>query len=135
MLNKLEEQGFVVAALNIVIAILCVLIMVTGARTVSEFITLSRPDSIDESDYDWYLDIKNYNALWRAYYSDETHTEDKEEYYALAQYYEANIFHKAFVHTGDMERAEKYAERMERAEEKMGGLIKAKDWIDDLMDE
>lgn len=135
MLDKLEEQGFVVVALNIVIVILCVLIMVMETRTVSEFVALISPEFIEESDYVWYLEIKNYNALWRAYYNDEVRTKDKQEYYALAQYYEAHIFHKAFNHVGDTERAEKYAERMEKAVEKMGDFIEVKDRIDDRVGE
>ena len=134
MLNKSEEQGPVVVVLNIVIVILCVLIMVMGTRTVSEFVELISPDSIEESDYVWYLEIKNYNAIWRAYYND-VHTEDKQEYYALAQYYEAQIFHTAFNHVGDTERAEKYAERMEQAVKKMGGFVDVKDRIDALVGE
>ena len=134
MLNKSEEQGFVVVALNIVIVILCVLIMVMGTRTVGEFVELISPDSIEESDYVWYLENENFNAIWRAYYND-VHTEDKQEYYALAQYYEAHIFYTAFTYTGDAERAEKYAERMEQAVKKMGGFVEVKDRIDALVGE
>lgn len=135
MLNKSEEQGFVVVALNIVIVILCVLIMVMGTRTVWEFVELISPDSIEESAYVWYLENENFNAIWRAYYTDTVRTEDKQEYYALAQYYEAQIFYTAFNHVGDTERAEKYAERMEQAVKKMGGFVGVKDRIDALVSE
>ena len=135
MLDKLEEQGPVVVALNIVIVILCVLVMVMGTRTVSEFVTLISPESYKESEYALCLEIENFNTLWWLYYDDEVRTEDKQEYYALAQYYEAHIFHTAYDHVGDTERAEKYAERMEQAVEKMGGLIGEKDRIDALVGE
>lgn len=135
MLDKLEEQGPVVVALNIVIVILCMLIMVMGTRTVSEFVTLISPESYEESEYALCLEIENFNTLWWLYYDDEVRTKDKQEYYALAQYYEAHIFHTAFDHVGDTERAEKYAERMEQAVKKMGGFIGAKDQIDALVGE
>lgn len=135
MLDKLEEQGPVVVALNIVIVILCVLIMVMGTRTVSEFVTLISPESYEESEYALCLEIENFNTLWWLYYDDEVRTKDKQEYYALAQYYEAHIFHTAFDHVGDTERAEKYAERMEQAVKKMGGFIGVKDQIDALVGE
>lgn len=127
--NSGERKPPVAAVLNIVIAILGVLIVVTGFRTASEFVEISR-NEVEESAYVRYLEDENFNAIWNAYYNDTARTKDKQEYYALAQYYEAHIFYTAFTRVGDMERAERYAERMAEAAEEMGDFIEVKKKID-----
>lgn len=58
---------------------------------------------------------------------------DMLEYYAVAEYYDAELMGKAYEKSGDMQKAMLYKEKQSEAETRMGDLHVLKEEIDSLL--
>ncbi len=120
---------FIIWTLNIVIIVLCIFLV---------FYLKGTKDEIDNA-LDYYqsteylgftIEQEEYHELAKTYYYNTLggyeSTEEEEECYGVARYYELAVIYKAYLETGNEEMVEAYKEKMLEAEEMMGDWIIAK---------
>lgn len=122
----------IVWILNIVIIILSLFLVINAGGMISEM----------RNAYDWSrsteymgfrIEQEEYHELVKTYYyntmSGYKSTEEEEEYYGVARYYDVAVVYKAYLTAGKEQMAQKYREKMQEAETMMGGWIIAKEGI------
>jgi len=122
--ERLQNHKVVILIMNIVIVVLCLLLVCTGAVMVEELrYAFSTYYSEDGMGYN--VEYGTYDHL-----VEQCHMLDAEEvkvsrkvkeYIGVAEYFEAAFFYKAFEAVGDAERAARAKEDMNTAYEEMGG--------------
>lgn len=123
---------FIIWTLNIVIIVLCIFLV---------FYLKGTKDEIDNA-LDYYksteylgftIEQEEYHELAKTYYYNTLggyeSTEEEEECYGVAKYYELAVVYKAYLETGNEEMVQKYREKMQEAESMMGEWIIAKEGI------
>lgn len=118
---------------NIVIGVLCVVLVITIAAVAFEFHDITRIYKYDEDRFLYALQYEEYDNMLRCMKENEVNnvktTETMEECYAIARYYEAVFYYKAYMEAGETEKAAEKAEIMEIQAEKMGQLSYAEEDI------
>lgn len=138
MQNKIKQkrQDIKIIILNIVIGVLVFFLLITGVYALEEF-SYEFDNGYKEDSFLYRIKDERYNEMVRMYHENEAYgkefDEEGQEYYAIAKYYEAASFCKAFSEAGDTERMERYLDKMEDAEEDMGAMAFVKDKIDEKL--
>ena len=130
---KSKEKGkvgrFIIWTLNIVIIALSVFLVIYIKGTKDEIDHAL--DNYHSTEYlGFTIEQEEYHELARTYYNNTLggyeSTEEEEECYGVARYYELAVIYKAYLETGNQEMIEVYKEKMLETEEMMGGWIIAK---------
>ena len=138
MQNKIKQkrQDIKIIILNVVIGVLVFFLLITGIYALEEF-SYEFDNGYKEDIFLYRIKDERYNEMVRMYHENEAYgkefDEEGQEYYAIAKYYEAASFYKAFSEAGDTERMERYLDKMEDAEEDMGAMSFTKDKIDEKL--
>ena len=123
-LKQTQKQSGALLIMNITIVVLC---LVLFGGTIYMFRQLndafSRPVRTRWMENN--LSSENYAYLLDNYHQDEVYggllSESKKECYGVAKYFEAASMYRAYLETGDTERAAIEKEKMDAAYEEMGG--------------
>lgn len=111
--------------LNIAIVLLA-LILIPFLFLVLEELKYSGRVQYKESTFAYRLEDGHYGSMVEYYHENvASHMEDEgnmEEYYAVARFYEAALYYKAFLNAGDETRSALYAEKMKEAQKELGSL-------------
>ena len=111
--------------LNIAIVLLA-LILIPFIFIFLEEWKYSRHTGYKENTFAYRLEDGRYGSMVEYYHENEAnHIEDNgniTEYYAVARFYEAALYYKAFLDAGDDARAAVYAEKMKAAQRDLGSL-------------
>jgi len=122
--------------LDIVIVLLCLALVAAAAFAVSSFRD-SFGWAYDADSFYYRLSDGDYGSAVEMYYLNEANKvkadDELRQYYAVAEYFEAASFYKAFRDAGDEGSAERYLARMEDAERRMGVLSFEAGKIDDIL--
>lgn len=131
-LKQTQKQSGALLIMNIVIIILC-LVLFGGTihmfqQLYSAFSRSMKTDWLESN-----VRNENYAYLIANYHEDEVYggilSGTKKECYGVAAYFEAASMYKAYLETGDTERAAREKEKMDAAYEKMGDWNIAADSI------
>lgn len=121
--KRSKKQKMMLIGMNIVIGILC---LVLFGRVVSmiESIVYACGRSVSAGQLGRDVRYDDFANLLGDYYTDvttgaRTNSEIK-EYYGVARYYEAMLWHRAYMETGDQERASEELKKAEEAYDEMG---------------
>ncbi len=118
--------------LNGMIIVLCCLLLMTVFVMIENFASAcSRPGSLEYMHYDieenrFHRLIDNYHYNMVAGFEGDA---EEQEYYGIAKYYEAAMLYKAYRASGNEELSQRFFEKMQQAEQEMGGWIITKDAI------
>ncbi len=120
-----KGQNVVKWILNALIVVMCFFFLLTAAMMVEScFDAYSQPYKNEDMFY-YQVEEERYSYLINCYYrntfSGFEGNADEQEYYGIAKYYEAAVLYRAYDVYGREEWADKFLERMEAAEEDMGG--------------
>lgn len=111
---------------NIVIVALCLVFVVFVFYTVSEFIGYYDSYHPDESDFLYSVQQQEYASMVQMMYRNEAAdiktNNTYEECYAVARYYEAATYYKAYQHVGNNKAAAEKLEIMKEQALQMGEL-------------
>lgn len=135
MRNKQEQQtrDVKVFLLNIVIGILIFLLIVGISYALGEW-SDSKDRGYEENSFLYRMEDGRYDEMVRMYHENRalgiTFDKEGQEYYAVAGYYEAASYYKAFTEAGDSARMEIYRRKMEAAAADMGAMSFVKSIID-----
>ncbi|MGN1146663.1 MAG: hypothetical protein ACI4R5_09455 [Acetatifactor sp.] len=127
MWNKLKAQmkDIRVLVLNIIIVVLVFLLIIRVIMLVGEF-SDSCERGYKEESFVYRMQDESYMSMVEMYHTNAglqlKSSKEAEEYYGVAQYYEAASYYKIFFEAGDVLRMEKYLQKMNEASEKMGEL-------------
>lgn len=122
-LKQSQKQQGALWVMNIVIVILCIVLFLGGIQMISAlrdaFARPSRAKYMENL-----IRYENYANLLNSYHEDVVYgglvTEAKKECYGVAKYFEAASMYRAYLETGDTERAAREKEKMDAAYEEMG---------------
>ena len=121
--KRSKKQKMMLIGMNIVIGILC---LVLFGRVVSmiESIVYACSRSVNAGQLERDVRYDDFASLLGDYYNDvttgaRTNSEIK-EYYGVARYYEAMLWHRAYMETGDQERASEEQKKADEAYDEMG---------------
>lgn len=131
-LKQSQKQQGALWLMNIVIVILCIVLFLGGIQMISAlrdaFARPSRAKYMENL-----IRYENYANLLNSYHEDVVYgglvTEAKKECYGVAKYFEAASMYRAYLETGDTERAAREKEKMDAAYEEMGDWNIAADSI------
>lgn len=138
MQNKIKQkkQDIKIVVLNVVIGVLVLFLLITGVYALEEF-SYEFDNGYKEDSFLYRIKDERFNEMVRMYHENEAYGkkfgEEGQEYYAIAKYYEAASFYKAFSEAGDTERTERYLSKMEAAADDMGAMAFTKDKIDEKL--
>ncbi len=122
--------------LDIVIVLLCFALVGAAAFAISSFHD-SFGWAYDADSFYYRLSDGDYGAAVEMYYLNQANNvkadDELRQYYAVAEYFEAASFYKAFSYAGDELRAEKYLAHMDEAESRMGALSFEADKINERL--
>lgn len=138
MNNKfsLEAKHLGIIALDLVIVAMCVVFVCTAASAIVSFHdAYDRGYKSDSLSYR--LRDENYAMLAEMTWKNRTYGKgedaDSQEYYAVADYYEAAILYHLYLESGDADRTEKWLAKMEDAESRLGVFKAEKQKIDQML--
>lgn len=138
MNNKfsLEAKQLGIIALDLVIVAMCVVFVCTAASAVMSFHdAYDRGYKSDSLSYR--LRDENYAMLaemtWRNRMHGMGEDVDLQEYYAVADYYEAAIQYRLCLEAGDADRAEAWLAKMNDAERRLGVFSPEKEKLDQML--
>lgn len=121
--KRSKRQNIMLIGMNIVIGALCLILL---GRVVSmiEAVVYACDRSVNVRQLERDVRYDDFANLLGDYYTDMTtgaHTNTEiEEYYGVARYYEAMLWHRAYTETSDQERAAEELKKAEEAYEEMG---------------
>lgn len=120
-----KKFSFGVLILNIAIGIAGLMVLLMTITLISET-RIATPYYYKDSTFVWSLNEGNYNNMVEYYHENEGKgikvNAQMQEYYAVARYYEAAVYYRAFDHAGDSVRAEYYLGKMQEAGRDFGEL-------------
>lgn len=120
-----ESRHIVLLLLDIAVAVMCVIVIGSLWRTVSEFYIILDQNYVANSFY-YRIQDENYALLSEMTWSNRMYgrgeKEDFQEYYAIADYYDAAVQYYMCRKEGDTTGAERWQEKMKDAESRMGDL-------------
>ena len=128
MKNKAREkkQSIVILFLNCVIVVMCIIMLGFGYVAINSICDVFSSLETEESMH-YRLEDGEFYRMVEAYHLNvqggHEASEEMQEYYGVAKYYEAASLYKAFVENGDLERAERELEKMEEAKDEMGQWV------------
>lgn len=115
--------------LNLLLAGLCIALVITIAGTVYEIYDYSKVNVRTQEHFMGELKYENYEEMVNDMYRNEANgikpTETMEECYAIARYYEAAVYYKAYSLSGETQKAAKKKELMEEQKALTGELAYA----------
>lgn len=121
--KRSKRQNIMLIGMNIVIGVLCLILL---GRVVSmiESVVYACGRSVNAGQLERDVRYDDFANLLGDYYTDmttgaRTNAEIK-EYYGVAKYYEAMFWYKAYMETGDQERASEELKKAEEAYDEMG---------------
>lgn len=121
--KRSKRQNIMLIGMNIVIGALCLILL---GRVVSmiESVVYACGRSVNAGQLERDVRYDDFANLLGDYYTDmttgaRTNAEIK-EYYGVAKYYEAMFWYKAYMETGDQERASEELKKAEEAYDEMG---------------
>lgn len=123
-LKQTQKQSVALIAMNIVIVALCLLLFGGAIYMIRQLNdAFSRPVTTRWMENN--ISNENYAYLVANYHEDEVYgghlSESKKECYGVAKYFETAFMYRAYLETGDTERATREKEKMDAAYEEMGG--------------
>lgn len=120
--------------LNLIIVVLAVVVVALIMETIVEVKDYVESAQSSESSFVYGIDEQNYSRIVERYHynvgSAGAENEKFKEYYAVAKYYEASFFYKAFEENGDAARAAEQKELMDAALAQLGEFAHVKEDID-----
>lgn len=123
-MNKTKKSP-VNVVLDIVIVLLCLALVGAVAFAIDMYME-SFAWSYDADSFYYRLSDRDYGAMVDMYYSNESNNvkpdEELEMYYAVAKYFEAASWYKAYSEAGDSQWMTVYREAMDEAKAQMGSL-------------
>ena len=123
--------------INIVIGILCFVFVIVSFFTFAEAMDYYRDYHPKEDSFLYAIEDGDYSRLVEMMYRNEAAgvetSEIYEECYAVARYYEAATYYKAYKNAGDMPRAVEKKEIMEKQIPLMGELSGCAEDIDKML--
>ena len=131
------EAGHVgILLLDIAIVIMCIVTIGFAWGAGAEFFTDS--DIGYSEDFLYYVTRDgNYTSLaymtWTNRMNGKGEREDSQEYYAIADYYDAAVQYYMCEKAGDAAGAKRWQEKMKDAEGRMGGFLAEKEKIDRML--
>ena len=135
--KRSNRQKIMLIGMNIVIGVLC---LVLFGRVVSmmESIVYACGRSVNVGQLGRDVRYDDFASLLGDYYTDvttgaRTNTEI-EEYYGVARYYEAMLWHRAYTETSDQERAAEELKKAEEAYEEMGSWNLLAEFIEKILE-
>ena len=133
---KAESRHIVLLLLDIAVAVMCVVVFGSVWHMVSEFYIVF--DQTYDADALYYrTQDENYALLaemtWTNRMFGRGEREDSQESYAIADYYDAAVQYYMCQKAGDTTSAERWQEKMEDAESRMGGFKAEKEKIDRML--
>ena len=124
--SRQTRRSLLTLVMNVVIIFLCVLLVLVGSVAFSSLRDAFLPWCTEDSMY-YRLDDGSFYRMVEGYHMNVQEgfegNRTMQEYYGVAKYYQAASMYKAFLESGDEERAVRELERMEDARKEMG------DWI------
>lgn len=121
--ERLGMQRSVLWVLKILIIVLSVVLLLGIITAISSFMDAADND-YDVQRMELYITEGNYDRLVEAYHTNvaEEVRENKaiKECYGVAKYYEAAFHYKAYLETGDEQKAQREKQKMNDAYEEMG---------------
>ena len=131
-LKQIQKQNGALLVMNIVIIALC-LVLFGGTIYMFEQLNYAFSRPVQTSWLENNVRNENYAYLVANYHQDEVYggliSGTKKECYGVAKYFEAASMYKAYLESGDVERAAREKERMDEAYEEMGDWNIAADSI------
>ena len=126
MQNKIREmrQNVIIMVMNIVIVVIGIIMVICGFVATSNLYGRYSMPNTDRSMYycinggDFERMVSMYHQNVQAGFGDDRRMQ---EYYGVAEYYEAASFYKVFLDAGDTARAEREKAKMDTALVRMGG--------------
>ncbi len=126
MQNKIREtrQNVIILVMNIAIVVFGIIMVICGFVATSNLLDRFSVPNDERSMYyrlndgDFGQMVNMYHQNVQAGFGDDRQLQ---EYYGVAEYYEAASFYKVFLDAGDTARAEREKVKMDAALEKMGG--------------
>ncbi len=120
-----NKQKLVLVLLDIVIGVLSVILV--GAIAFAVYCLQEDFNySYSEDSFYYRLEDEEFGAMVEMYHANEAAgakaSANMKEYYGVAKYVEAASFYKMYMEAGDMEKADRYRERMQEAASEMGEL-------------
>ncbi|NCB94349.1 MAG: hypothetical protein EOM40_17585 [Clostridia bacterium] len=136
--RKRKKHSWKIIGLDIAIAVMTVLIVVTGLAVMGTY--------DDATSYRWetsrFLNtIKENDYLYciEGYYANEMHDYkadgELQECYGVSRYFEASYWYEVYENVGDTKKAREALETKEKAKEKTGSLSAVTDRIDRIFAE
>ena len=125
MRNRMRNLGQNLTALimNLVIICLCIVLVISGILAIGGLRDAFSPSNTENSMY-YRLDSGDFYRMVDGYHTNSQEgyegSKDMQEYYGVAKYYEAASMYRAFLETGDLERADRELEKMKKARVQMG---------------
>lgn len=122
-----KSERLLHSVLDIIIGILCVALVGAFAYTINMiYEEYAYGYSYSEDSFYYRLEDENFGGMVEMYHANEAAgvkpTEDMQEYYGVAKYFEAASYYKLYEAEGDQTRMEYYGERMDDALQEMGEL-------------
>ena len=122
-LKQSQKQQGALWIMNVVIVILCIVLFLGCIQMIGALRdAFSRPSRAKYMEN--LVRYENYAYLLSSYHEDEVYgglvTGTKKECYGVAKYFEAASMYRAYLETGDTERAAREKEKMDAAYEEMG---------------
>ena len=122
-LKQIQKQNGALLVMNIVIIALC-LVLFGGTIYMFKQLNYAFSRPVQTSWLESNVRNENYAYLVANYHQDEVYggliSGTKKECYGVAKYFEAASMYKAYLESGDTERAAREKERMDEAYEEMG---------------
>lgn len=124
--------------LNVIIGFLCLVFVISLGAFVSQIADYNRSYHSDESSFLYAMQEQDYvrmvEMMYRNLAADVESNETFEECYAVARYYEAATYYKAYIEAGNRELAEEKEDIMEEQVLLMGDLSYAAKDIDEKLE-
>lgn len=118
------KQNIILIGMNLVIGVLCLLFFGRAVSLIETIAYMCSEASVKVSQMERDATYDNFDNLIRDYYTNITNgvhaNSEMKEYYGIARYYDAMFWHRAYMETGDQERALREQKKAEEAYAEMG---------------
>lgn len=132
--EKLKGSQFF---LDLAIGFLCIVLLFSVIKMVQEFM-YNYQVSYSANSFQYRLEEESYSNMVRMYYENQAANVKKsaqlQEYYAVALYFEAASYYKAYQETGDTARAQVQQEKMNECAENLGDFAFVRESIDEKLE-
>lgn len=118
------KQNIILIGMNLVIGVLCLLFFSRAVILIETIVYMFNDNSVKVRQMERDATYDNFDSLIRGYYINITNdvhaNSEMKEYYGIARYYDAMFWYRAYMETGDQERALREQKKAEEAYAEMG---------------